>query len=125
VATPGTQLSVQVADGLGQPGMMGGQDHPAGRWVTQAVQDRHALSRPQDHIKGGHRVRAVGAAEQLARRGVPALEHGLEPGRRCFALQPQGAGAGAVPPAWGLTVARQVRFVVGGQLVGVVGLPAH
>jgi hypothetical protein len=30
----------------------------------------------------------VRATEQLPRRRVSALEHGLEPGHRCFALQP-------------------------------------
>jgi hypothetical protein len=34
-------------------------------------------------------------------------------------------GTGAVPPAWTLTVAGQIRFVVGGQLAGVVRLTAH
>jgi hypothetical protein len=37
----------------------------------------------------------------------------------------QAAGAGAVPPAWGLAVAGQVLFVVGGQLAGVILLPPH
>jgi hypothetical protein len=63
-------------------------------------------------------------AKQLASGGVAALEHGLEPGHRYFALQPQAGGASAVPPAWGLAVTGQVRLVVGGQLTGVVGLPA-
>jgi hypothetical protein len=67
----------------------------------------------------------MGAAQQLAGSGVAPLEHGLEPGHRCFALQPEGRGGGAVPAAWGLAVAGQVLFVVGGQLAGVVGLPAH
>jgi hypothetical protein len=66
-----------------------------------------------------------GPTQQLTRRRVPALEHGLELGHGCFAFQPQAVGAGAVPPARGLAVARQVRFVVGGQLAGVVLLPAH
>src|SRR5512132_1734608 len=65
------------------------------------------------------------AAEQLPGSRVAALEHGLDPRRRCFALQSQAGSAGAVPPAWGLTVAGQVLFVVGGQLAGVVLLPAH
>jgi hypothetical protein len=67
----------------------------------------------------------MGTAEQLASRGVPALEHGLEPGHRCFALQPKVGGADAVPPAWGLAVAGQVLFVVGGQLAGVILLPPY
>jgi hypothetical protein len=125
MAASGPQLLVQVPDRLGQPGMMGGQHRSSGRWVPEAVEDRDALGGPQDHVEGGHGVAAMGAAQQLAGRGVAALEHGLEPGRRCFALQPQAAGAGAVPPPWTLAVARQVLFVVGGQLAGVVGLPAH
>jgi hypothetical protein len=44
---------------------------------------------------------------------------------RCFALQAEGRGAGAVPAAWGLPVARQILLVVGGQLAGVVRLPPH
>src|SRR5512132_4471906 len=39
--------------------------------------------------------------------------------------QPQAVGAGAVPPAWTLTVARQVLLVVGGQLAGVILLPPY
>jgi|SRR5215212_3844014 hypothetical protein len=64
------------------------------------------------------------AAEQLTSGEVAAFEHGLEPGQRCFALQPEGAGAGAVPPAWRLTVAREILLVVLGEFAGVVGLPA-
>ena len=125
VAAAGPQVLVQVADRLGQPGVMGGQHGSAGGRVAEAVEDRDALGRPQYHVEGGHGVAAMRAAEQLAGRGVAALEHGLEPGHRCFALQPEAAGAGAVPPAWGLTVAGQVLLVVGGQLAGVVLLPAH
>jgi hypothetical protein len=125
VATADPQVLIQVADRLGQPGVVGGQDHPAGGRVTQAVQDRHALGRAQDNIEGGNGVAAMGTAEELAGRGVAALEHGLEPGHGCFALQPQAGGAGAVPPARGLPVAGQVRFVVSSQLAGVVLLPPH
>jgi hypothetical protein len=125
VAAAGSQVLVQVADGLGQPGVVGGQHRPAGGRVTQAVEDRHALGRPQHHIKARHGVATVGAAEQLAGVGVAALEHLPEARRGCFALQPQAAGAGAVPPARGLAVAGQILLVVGGQLAGVVGLPAH
>jgi hypothetical protein len=125
VTPAGPQVSVQVADRLGQPSMMRGQHRPAGRRIAEAVEDRHALGRPQDHIEGGYGVAAMRAAEQLPCHGVPALEHGLEPGHRCFALQPLGGGAGAVPPAWTLTVAGQILFVVGGQLAGVILLPPH
>jgi hypothetical protein len=86
-------MLVQVGDRLGQSSMMRLEDRPSGRRVAQAVEDRHALGRPQDHVEGRHRVAAMRAAEQLAGRGVAALEYGLEPGRRCFALQPEGAGA--------------------------------
>jgi hypothetical protein len=105
--------------------MMGSKHRPAGARVTQAIQDRHALGGPQDHIEGGHRVAAMGAAQQLPRGGVTALEHGLEPRNRCFALQPECAGASAVPPARGLAVAGQILLVVDGQLADVVTLPAH
>jgi hypothetical protein len=44
-------------------------------------------------------ARYMSTAEQLASGGVAALEHGLELGHRCFALQPQAGGAGTVPPA--------------------------
>src|SRR5215218_1003345 len=104
---------------------MPGQHGSSGRWVTEAVEDRDALGRPQDHIEGGHGGAAMRAPQQLASGGVPAFEHGLEPGHRCFALQPEAAGAGAVPPAWTLAVAGQVLLVVGGQLAGVVRLPPH
>jgi hypothetical protein len=123
VAAAGPQVSVQVADRLGQPGVMGGQHRPSGGRVAQPVEDRHALGRPQDHVERRHAVPTVETAQQLPRRRVAALEHGLEPARRCFALQPEGGGTGAVPAARGLTVAGQVLLVVGGQLAGVVRLP--
>jgi hypothetical protein len=125
VAAAGPKLLVQVADRLGQPGVMRRQHRPSGGRVTQAVQDRHALGRPQDHVEGRDGVAAMRAAEQLAGRRVATLEHSLEPGHRCFALQPQAGGAGTVPPAWGLTVAGQVRLVVGGQLASVILLPPY
>jgi hypothetical protein len=125
VAAAGAQVLVQVAGRFGQSRVMGGQHRPAGGRIPEAVQDRHALGRPQNHIERGHGVAAMGPAQQLPGAWVPALEHPLEPRRRCFALQPQRAGAGAVPPAWGLAVAGQVRLVVGGQLAGVVRLPPH
>jgi hypothetical protein len=125
MAAPGPQVLVQVGDRLGQPSMMRSQHRPAGSWVAKAVEDRHALGRPQDHVEGGDGVTAVRAAQQFAGGGVAAFEHGLEPGRRCFALQPERAGAGAVPAAWGLAVAGQILFVVLGELAGVVLLPAY
>ena len=125
MATAGPQVLIQVGNGLGQPGMMGGEHRPAGGRIPQAVEDRDALGRPQHHVEGRHGVAAMRTAQQLPRRRVPAFEHGLEPRRRCFALQRQTAGAGAVPPAWGLPVTRQILLVVGGQLAGVVGLPPH
>jgi hypothetical protein len=125
VAPAGTHMPVQVGHRLGQPSMMRLEHRPAGRRVTHAIQDRRALGRPQDHVKGGHGVPSVGAAQELASCRVAALEHGLEPGHRCFALQPQAGGTGAVPAARTLAVARQVRLVVGGQLAGIVGLPPH
>ena len=97
MATTGPQLLIQVAGRLGQPGVMGGQHGPAGGRVTQAVEDRDALGRSQHDVEGRHGVAAVGTAEQLASGGVAAREHGLEPGHRCFALQPEGGGTGAVP----------------------------
>jgi hypothetical protein len=109
-------MLVQVTNRLGQPSVMSGQHRPAGGPVTQAVEDRHALGRPQNHVEGRHRVAAMRAAQQFAGVGVPALEHGLEPGHGCFACQPEAGGAGAVPAAWGLTMAGQIRLVVGGQL---------
>jgi hypothetical protein len=98
-------MLVQVADRLGQPSMMRRQHRPARRRVPEPVENRDALGRPQDHIKARHGVAAMRASQEFAGVGVAALEHGLEPGRRCFALQSQGVGAGAVPAAWGLTVA--------------------
>jgi hypothetical protein len=88
VAAAGAQVLVQVGDRLGQPSMMRGQQGPVGGRIAQAVKDGDALGGAQDHVKAGHRVAAVRAAQQLAGGGVTALEHGLEPGHRCFALQP-------------------------------------
>jgi hypothetical protein len=125
VAAAGPQVLVQIADRLSQPSMMRLEHCPSGRRVTQAVEDRDALGRPQDHVEGGHGVAAMGATQELAGGGVAALEHGLEPRRQCFALQPKTAGASTVPAARGLPVARQILLVVGGQLAGVVRLPPH
>jgi hypothetical protein len=125
MATAGAKVSVQVGDRLADTGVVSIQDCPAGCRIPQAVEDRHALGRPQHDVERWHGVAAVGAAEELAGVGVTALEHPPEPRRGCFALQPQAAGAGAVPAARGLTVARQVLLVVGGQLAGVVLLPPH
>jgi hypothetical protein len=86
MAAAGAQVLIQVAHRLSDTDVMGRKHRPSGGWVAQAVQDRHALGRPQDQIKGGHGVAAMGAAEQLASGGVAALEHGLESGHRCFAL---------------------------------------
>jgi hypothetical protein len=86
MATTAPQVLVQVASRLGQAGVMGGQHRPSGRRVTQAVQDRDALGRPQHHVEGGHGVAAMRPTEQLPRRRVAALEHGLELGHGCFAL---------------------------------------
>src|SRR4029450_1072557 len=107
VAAPRSQVLIEVGNRLTDAGVVGGPDRPAGSRTTEPVEDRDALGRAQDHVKGRHRVAAMGAAQQLAGCGVAALEHGLEPGRRCFALQPQAGGAGAIPPPWTLTVAGQ------------------
>jgi hypothetical protein len=125
MATADTQVLVQVGDRLSQPGMMRGQHGSSGGWVSQAIEDRDALGRPQHHVEGRHRVAAMGPAQQLPRRRVPTFEHGLEPGHRCFALQPQRGDAGAAPATRGLTVAGQILLVVGGQLAGVILLSAH
>jgi integrase-like protein len=79
--------------------------HRAGGRIAQAVEDRDALGRPQDHVKGRHRAFAVGPAEELLGVRVAALEHAPDAAPGCFALQPEAGGAGAVPPAWGLAVA--------------------
>ena len=115
---PGTRLPPDTS-------MVGGEHRLSNRRITKAVEDRDALGRPQDHVEPRHRIATMRAAQQLAGVGVATLEHGLEPRRRCFALQPQGGGAGAVPSARGLTVAGQVLLVVGGQLAGVILLPTH
>jgi hypothetical protein len=125
MSAAGTQVSVQVGDRFGHAGVVGGQHRLAGGLVAEAVEDRDAFGRAQDHVERRDGVAAMRAPQQLTRLRIPALEHGPEPGHRCFALQPQTAGAGAVPPAWTLAVAGQIRLVVGGQLPGVVGLPAH
>ena len=109
-----------------RPARRDGRPAPPGRWPGHPGRrgSRRSWSAAGPHRTPGRRC-GHGAAQQLARRRVAALEHGLEPGRRCFALQPQAGGAGAVPPARGLAVAGQILLVVGGQLTGVIGLPAH
>src|SRR4029453_14428682 len=111
MATAGPQVSVQVGDRLADTSVVGGQHRLAGGRVTKAVEDGDALGRSQDYVEGRDGVAAMGAPQQLPRGWVPALEHGLEPGHGCFALQPQTAGGGAVPPAWTLAVAGQIRLV--------------
>ena len=91
MAAAGPQVLVQVADRLGQPRVMGPEDRPAGSRIPQAVEDRDTLGRPQDQVEGGHGVAAVGAAEELASCRVAALEHGLEPGHKCFPSNPSDA----------------------------------
>jgi hypothetical protein len=81
-------------------------------------------SAAEPHRRPGRRP-CRGGAHQLPGVGVTALEHTLEAGRRCFALQPKAAGAGAVPAARGLAVAGQILFVVGGQFASVILLPPH
>jgi hypothetical protein len=106
VAAPCANVLVQVAHRLADTGVRGRKHCPPGRWVAQAVEDRHALGRAQHDVERGHSVAAVGAAEKLAGVGVAALEHALEPRNRCFVLQAERCCSGAVPPARGLTVPR-------------------
>jgi hypothetical protein len=56
---------------------------------------------------------------------VAALEHAPEADQRCFALQPEAGGTGAVPAARGLAVAGQVLVAVGSQFAGVILLPPY
>jgi hypothetical protein len=62
VATASAQVLVHVTDGLGQPGVVGREHRPAGGRIPEAVEDRDALGRPQDHVEGGHGVATMGAA---------------------------------------------------------------
>ena len=87
VAAAGPKVLIQVPDRLGQPGMMGSQHRPASRWIAEPVENGDALGRPQHHVEGRDGVAAMGTAQLFAGGGVAALEHGLEPGHRCFALQ--------------------------------------
>jgi site-specific DNA recombinase len=89
MAATGPEMLVQIPDRLGQPSMVGLEHRPASGRIPQAVEDRDALGRAQHHVKARHGVAAVRAAQQLAGGGVAALEHGLEPGHGCFALQSQ------------------------------------
>ena len=126
VAAAGPKVSVQVGDRLADTSVMGGQHRPAGRRIPEAVEDRDALGRAQHHVEGRapRCCRGGGRGARRCRGGGPRTCR-WNPAARCFALQPRAAGAGAVPPAWGLAVAGQVLLVVGGQLAGVVLLPAH
>jgi hypothetical protein len=110
---------------LADTGVVGVKHRPPGGRIAQTVEHRHALGRAQHHIERGHGIAAMGAAEQFASGRVAALEHPPEVRRRCFALQPERPGAGAVPAAWTLAVAGQILLVVGGQLAGVILLPPH
>ena len=87
VATARPNVGVQIRGRLGHPGMMSGQHRPTGHRVAETVEDRDALGRAQDYVESRDSVAAVRAAEELPSRGVAALEHRLESGRRCFALQ--------------------------------------
>ena len=64
VATAGPKVSVQVGDRLGDASVVGVQHRPTA-CIAQAVQDRDELGRPQHHIKGGHGVATMPAAEEL------------------------------------------------------------
>jgi hypothetical protein len=125
VATTGAHVSVQVGDRLGDPCMVSAHHRSVDALIAERVQHAHILDRPQHQIPRGHRVLAVGAAEQLAGVGVAPLEDPLEPfgGRGAFLAERRGAGA--VPAARGLAVAAQVLFAVVGDLADVVVLPAH
>jgi hypothetical protein len=99
---------------------------PPGRWPRR--RGRRGSTRSWSAVTPRQRREprsCRGPAEQLPSRRVAALEHGLEPGHRCFALQAQAPGASAVPAARGLAVTGQILLVVGGQLPGVVLLPPH
>jgi 5-hydroxyisourate hydrolase-like protein (transthyretin family) len=63
MSTPGAQVSVQVADRLSHASVVGSQHGSAGGRVTEAVEDRDTLGRPQDHIEGRHGVAAMSTAE--------------------------------------------------------------
>jgi hypothetical protein len=93
--------------------------------VSEAVQQRHALGRPQHQIECRNAMFAVGAAKELAGVGVAAVEHPHERlGGRDAALAER-LGAAAEPAAWWLSVAGQVLFAVFGDLADVVVLPAN
>jgi len=75
VATPRPNVGVQVGDRLSHAGMVGRQDRPAGGRVAQAVKDRHALGRPQDHVEAWH--------GPGTRRGQTGTVRGQWPAREC------------------------------------------
>jgi hypothetical protein len=125
VAAARPDVLVQVGDRLGDAGVVGGQHRPPDGGVAEAVEERDALGRAQDHVEGGHGVATVRSAEELPGGGVAALEHPPEARDRCFAFHAECRRGLAVPAAWGLAVAGQVRLVVGGQLAGVILLPPH
>jgi hypothetical protein len=63
LATACTNVLIQITDRLLDTGVMGVQHGPAGRRIPEAVEDRQALGRPQDHVERRHGPRAVGAAQ--------------------------------------------------------------
>ena len=90
MAAAGPQVLVQVADRLGQPGVMGGQHRPAGGRVAEAVEDRDALGRPQHHVEG--RARRCGRGGGRAARQWWGRGPRTWPGTRPPMLRPPAPG---------------------------------
>ena len=122
VAAAGAQLLVQVGDRLASPAWCASRTARPVEGSPSAYRSDTLLVGRSTTSKAGTALRPWGRPSSWPVSGVAALEDGLEAGDGCFALLAQRCSAGAVPAAWGLAVAGQVRFVVGGQLAGVVVL---
>jgi hypothetical protein len=124
MAASGADMFFQVAERLGGRLLVRGQHLGGDVGVAQAVQQRHALGRAEDHVEGGHAAVAVRAAEQLAGVGVAAVEDAHERLGGGGAVLAERGGALAEPAAGGLAVAGEVLLAVVGDLAEVVVLAA-
>ncbi len=99
MAASRADVVLQVAERLLGRLVVGVQHLGGDLGVAQAVQQRHALGRPQHHIERRHPMVAMRPAQQLSGVGVAAVEHPHERLGTGDALLAQGSGAAAEPAA--------------------------
>ncbi len=100
MAAAGADVLLEVAERFGGRLVVGVQHMGGDLGVAQAVQQRHALGRPQHHIEGRYAPLAVAAAKQLACLGVAAVEHPHERLGTGGAFLAERLGPPAEPAAW-------------------------